>query len=256
MDDTPYAISFVHARGLRRDLFRMIDDRTRKAVPAFEKCWDILRLPYRSVRDANAVFDRTKRALQACAYGRLGKARDLHGLILQPTARVHADGLHEPIIEVRTVSLRIRRGIPSGSLHTIGTVSHHAIERMFQRMNTMSKEEVLDDILAFSVWTQLLQTVAIVSGPGRRIEQLPLPTPHGIFLCVRETDTWEVHMRTWIPHGMSARHDASVASIIAFCQDIKADLRTMVDTFDAMAQRPENLWWRTPHRDAERCPYA
>ena len=258
MDDAHYAISHVHARGLRRNLFQMLDDRARLGVPAFEKCWDILRLPYRSVRDANAVFDRTKRALRACAYGRLGDDRQqMHGLILQPTARVHADGRHEPIIEVRRVSLRIKRGIPTGTLDTIGTVSHHAIERMFQRMNTTSKEDVLQDILEFSIWTQLLQTVAIVSGPGMRIEQLPLPTPHGIFLCVRETDTWEVHMRTWIPHGLSPRHDASVACIVEFCQGIKGNaLGAMLAAFDAMADRPENRWWRTAHRDAERCPYA
>lgn len=258
MDDTQYAISHVHARGLRRDLFRMLEDRARQGVPAFEKSWEVLRWPYGSAREVKGVFERARKALRACAYNPFGNDTRIDGLLLVPRARLHADGQLEPVIEARTASIAIKRGIPTGKKYTIGTVSHHAVERMFQRMNTTSKEDVLQDMLAFSIWARLLQTVAIVADSGKCIEQIPLPTPHGIFLCVRETDTWEVHMRTWIPHGMSSRHDASVACVVAFCQGIRGDgdAHRLIAEFDAMADRPENRWWRTPHRDAERCPYA
>jgi len=251
-DIEAFALSPTHARGLRRDLFRMLEARVAR-VPTFEQCWNLLRLPYRSARDANAVFLRTKNALRACSSDFIGRERTCDALLLLPATRAHEAGPGEPVLDVRSIHLEMRDRRPQGSIRTIGTVSHHAVERMFQRLGTTSKEDVLAEMLAFSLWARLLQILAIAATTGPRIEQLPLPTPRGIFLCVRETETWEVHMRTWIAHGMSPRYDASVASIMAFCRTLTGGpVGDTLARFDAMAQCPENRWWRTPHPDAVR----
>lgn len=255
-----YAMSQAHARGLRRDLFRMIDDRTAKRVFAFERSWDVLRLPFRSVREANAVYNRTRSALRACSYGWHTREHGCSGLIFQPGSRIHEDGHPESVLEVRNAIVGIERGVPSGTLRTLGTISHHAVERMFQRLNTTDKDDVMNDLVGFVIWIQLLQLISTVAPDSRRrIEQLPVPTPRGIFLCVRETDTWDVHMRTWVPHGFSAKYDASVAAIVEWFHGITGKgfaAEDLVATFDIMAARPENDWWRKPHRDATRCAYG
>lgn len=258
----PYAMSQAHARGLRRDLFRMIGDKTEKRVVAFERSWDVLRLPFRSVREANAVFKRTRSALRACSYG--WHARDeqsCDGLIFLPGSRIHDDGHPEPVLEIRNANLSIARGIPSGEVRTLGTISHHAVERMFLRLNTTDKDDVMQDIIGFGIWIRLMQMLSVMApGTRLRIEQLPVPTPRGMFLCVRETDTWDVHMRTWVPHGFSAKYDASVTAIVEWFHGITGNKgigpETLIETFDVMAARPENDWWLKPHRDAVRCPYG
>ena len=116
----------------------------------------------------------------------------------------------------------------------------------------------MKDLLGFGIWIRLMQLVSIVApGTRHRIEQLPVPTPRGIFLCVRETDTWDVHMRTWVPHGFSAKYDASVQAIAEWFHGIKGlGADQLIASFDTMAARPENHWWRVPHRDATRCRYG
>jgi hypothetical protein len=173
--------------------------------------------------------------------------------------RIHADGPAEAVLEVRHARLGIARGIPSGEVSTIGTISHHAVERMFQRLNTTSTDEVLDDILGFSLWIRLMQVVSIVAPASRnRIEQMPVPTSRGMFLCVRETDTWEVHMRTWVPHGFNEKYDASGRALATWFCDIKqgTEALALIASFDAMATRPENDWWLSRHPDARRCEYG
>lgn len=258
-DLSDYAMSPSHARGLRRDLFRAIQGRVGTKLPPFERSWNALCLPYRSAREANATFRRTGAALRACSYGCHARDKHFDGLILVPATRIHGNGRDEPILEVRNASLRIDRGIPTGSVRTLGTISHHAVERMFQRLNTTSTDDVLQDILGFSLWIRLMQVVSIVAPDSRnRIEQLPIPTSRGMFLCVRETDTWEVHMRTWVPHGFSQKYDASGNSLATWFCGIKPDSDTnvLIASFDAMAARPENDWWLSRHPDARRCEYG
>jgi hypothetical protein len=242
-------LSQAHARGLRRDLFRMVGDRTRASLPVFRTRCALLQRPYRSSREMSAVFDRARQSLRSLVYDFRAAPDHCTGLVLIPVERRHEEGEAEALLEIAVATIDRRGGCMSGRLRPIGSIGQHAVERMFQRMKTTSKDEVMRDITGFALWIELIHIVSIASVDRDRIEQLPLPTPHGIFLCDRETDEWQVHLRTWLPHGASARCDASVASIVHWVHGFRSTSAfDAVKSFEAMASLPENHWWRTPHR--------
>lgn len=242
-------LSHSHARGLRRDLFRMVGDRTNAALPTFQTRCTLLRRPYRSNREMRAVFDRARQSLRSLAHGVHALPDHCSGLVLIPAERQHEEGEAEALLQIAAASIKRGPAWMHGTLRPIGSIGQHAVERMFQRMKTTSKDEVLREITDFSIWIELIQIVSIASVERDRIEQLPLPTPHGIFLCDRETDEWQVHLRTWLPHGASARYDASVESIVQWWRSLASTSAVdAITSFEAMASRPENQWWRTPHR--------
>lgn len=242
-------LSHAHARGLRRDLFRMVGDRTNAPLALFRKRCELLDMPYRSARERNAVFARARQSLQRIVHGFHAEPDHCSGLVVFPAERLHGDGHVEPLLELQQASIDRRNGCMFGEMRPIGSLSHHAVERIFQRLPTTSIGDVMHNITGLSVWFRLFQIVSIASVASDHIEQLPLPSPHGVFLCVRETEDWrQVHMRTWIRHGASPRYDASVASIVDWCRRPGDSVEAILCSFEAMASRPENHWWRTPHQ--------
>lgn len=240
------------ARGLRRDLFRQLDDRIRKHARAYERRHETLFLPYRSVRDVRAAYERSVSALRNCSFDfeerRLdGGVRHARGMVFAPRAIEHAQGGSEQVLDAAAYSL-VLDGVVTSQCIPFGEISHHAVERMFMRLATASTADILDELVSGILWMELISTTTMLAEAGKSVLQVPVPTLHGILLCSREPAERRINARTFMRHGTHARADASMATLMEWIQTLSQ--APAMETFDRLAQRPENRWWHTPHARA------
>lgn len=246
------AISPRLARGLRRDLFRHIDDSTGKHWHALQARHQALFLPYRSVRDQRSACERAKSALRNCAYGfreKRGagnKGWRVDGMVLYSRRHGREDGGNEDVLEVADHGIIAEPGQIQWNCTPFGQIGHHAIERMFMRLGASAIEDVLQELVESIDWMRLLSRLPLLCTHGDSMLQVPVPTRRGVLLCSREPGGRRIDARTFMRQGTHARAEASAACLRELIADPSSD--TLAARFDRILQLPENLWWRRPHR--------
>lgn len=246
-------VSPRQARGLRRDLFRLLGDRIDKHGRVCERRLDALFLPYRSPRDVRTAYARAVSALRNCSHGFSEKrladgARRANGMVFAPRAIEHAHGGNEAVLDAAKYTLIFDRTVTSRCL-PFGEISHHAVERMFMRLATTSVDEVLQELVSGIIWMDLLGAATMLADGGRHILQVPVPIRHGILLCSREPAERRMNARTFMRHGTHKRADASIATLAGWIDALPQ--APLPEAFDRIAQRPENRWWHAPHAHAQ-----
>lgn len=241
-------ISETHARGLRRDLFRAHSLRIGPKAPLLVQRLRAVQWPYPSPREALQVYVRTRRLLRECSDYFTERrtdegGTDSCGILLLPSRRRHADG-DEPVLSVVQVIITVQAGRISVGSTRWGRISHHAVERMYQRLRTASHDEVMDELRGALRWVALLGSAAWLSRRGATINQLVVPTTRGALRCIRDPELGELEVRTFTLHRPDDRVAATIRSLHAWAEAPG----TCRAAFPALLRDPVNRWWREPYR--------
>lgn len=243
-------ISPVHARGLRRDFFRwaFLGDKRPDLRTMFAR-FRTVNLPHRSPRERKAAYLRTRRSLLQWAHHCNEKVVDggriFLALTLHPSWRPHADGHDEPVLAVHIFLLTIRRGAVTLEVRRGGRISHHAIERMYQRLRTSSHADVLAELRGALYWVAMLYSMGTLTRRFAVINQLPVPTPRGVLRCHRDPLDGELEVRTFTPRRRGDRVDLSVQELQRWDE---RPARGGEAAFAALLRHPANRWWREAYR--------
>lgn len=239
-------ISDTHARGLRRDLFRWMKYRLVPHFPRFMRRLQTVNLPHPSHRERMAAYWRTRKLLRDCSdfytENYEDKVGHSFGVLVVPTKRTHEDGHEEPVLGVFLYTLTLRvagqvrlTGIPCGR------ISHHAIERMYQRLHTSSHQVVFDELRTALWWVPMLQGMSSQTRRSAVIHQLPVPTQRGVLRCIRDVEAGLLEVRTFTLNRTGSRFDRSLATLRRW-QDLPREDRET--GFAAMLRHCDNRWWR------------
>lgn len=247
-------MSFRMARGLRRELFREIDEDVIATWPLLQRRISMARLPYRSGREAIAVYKSLREGLRAhChAFGDTGMWGEVmaQGVVMVPDLVRRNSAEQEEVLTLRHCSAGVAPGRLVARVTDCGRISHHAIERMFERLDTLSKQTVLEDLEEALRWLLVLHSRSAAASSHRRMLQLPIPTARGILLCLRDPKTGQFDVRTFVNRGNNDRLDASVAELEKWRQDSYGWTDSSMKSFDKLLNAPANHWWRTPYMAA------
>lgn len=243
-------ISDTHARGLRRDFFRWAFlGGKRPDLRALFARFRTVNLPHRSPRERKAAYLRTRQALLGWAHHysekKIDAGRIFFALTLHPSSRPHADGHEEPVLAVHIFLLTIQRGRVTLEVRRGGRISHHAIERMYQRLHTSSHAVVLEELRGALYWVAMLYSMAALTRRFAVINQLPVPTPRGVLRCHRDPLDGELEVRTFTPRRRGDRFDLSVQALLHWDELPREDGKA---AFAALLRHPANRWWREPYR--------
>jgi hypothetical protein len=247
-----FEVSGTHARGLRRDLFCRIRERVAPQLQTLCIRARNARLPQPSMREARAIYLRTRQSLRACAEFFTEDRTPGHGtrscaVLLAPGRIDHGDGI-EPVLAVVVVLLVAKEGRIALETQRCGRISHHAIERMYQRLRTSSHEAVMTEVRSALRLTAALQGAAFLSRRSVAIHQLPVPTAHGVLRCIRDPDRHELEVRTFTLRRPGDRADLSVSTIRAWAE--RGELGDSAG-FAALLRDPANRWWRDRYGSRE-----
>jgi hypothetical protein len=241
-------ISDTHARGLRRDLFHIQKVRVGRPLPLLLRRIGTVQWPHRSTREAVRVLNRTRQSFRACSeylsevYAK-GEGCETVAVIMLPSQRAHADG-QEPVLKVMVFLMRARGRDITVECRTVGRISHHAVERMYQRLRTSSHDEVLAELRKAMYWVALLYCSASLAPRSIAIRQLPVPAGRGVLRCVRGEADRLLEVRTFTLHRPGDRIDASVKSLQRWSARPVAEREA---GFRAVLREPGNRWWREPY---------
>jgi hypothetical protein len=238
-------ISDTHARGLRRDLFFRQKLRAGLPLPLLLRRIRTVQWPHRSVREALRAFMRTRQSFRECSdYFIEGRSERwgtyVVAVLLLPCTRTHADG-EEPVLAVYQFQMNIRDGRITVDGRRCGRISHHAVERMYQRLRTSSHEAVLEELRKAMYWVALLYGAAGISPRSSTIHQLPVPAGRGVLRCVRDLEARELEVRTFTLARPGGKVDGSVRSL---CRWSDLPRETREGAFAALLRDPANRWWR------------
>lgn len=245
------------ARGLGRDLFRHLEDRVETSGQLLQTRLNSARLAYRSRRDAKAVYERCRSALRNCGYG----FREVSGgvvahsscTVFMPEERQWESGETETILMALFFVLSIEGISLSVKPTPAGTVSHHAVQRMFERMGTTSKTAVLNELVSSSALMSKLMLASCISESSVRIQQIVVPTDGGALLCRVEKHRSCLDARSYIRQGTNRRIDASIQSILQWNKSMMAGLskKDVGSKVAELVSRPENHWWRNQYAGSD-----
>lgn len=234
------------ARGLRRDLFRDLSDKLLERWTPLARSLATVQLPYRGHRELRRAWERTITHMQRTTFSfreQLQPHVHATGVCLIPATRTHDDGGDEPVLEAFDLSLelvgaRVHRGGTQ-----LGSISHHLVERLFERLNTTSPGDVIRELDVLAFWMRLMHVATALAAPRYTLHQVVLPSAEGAALCVRDATTGAIHARTWVGAGTSPRIDATLRALKAW----KATRARDVDSLKAMLRQPENMWMQEPY---------
>lgn len=234
------------ARGLRRDLFRDLSDKLHERWTPLERCLATVQLPYRSHRELRRAWERTIAHMQRTTFSfreQLEPHVHATGVCLIPATRTHVDGGDEPVLEAFDLNLeligeRVHRGA-----YELGSISHHLVERLFERLNTTSTSAVMRELDVLAFWMRLMNVATALAEPRYTLHQVVLPSAEGAALCVRNANTGAIHARTWVAGDTSPRIDATLQALKAW----KATRAQDVDSLESMLRLPENMWMQDPY---------
>lgn len=241
-------ISDTHARGLRRDLFHIQKVRIGPSLGTLLRRIGTVQWPHKSSREAVRVLNRTRQSFRACseyiseAY-RKGEGSETVAVIMVPSQRQHADG-QEPVLKVMVFLMRARGCHITVECRTAGRISHHAVERMYQRLRTSSHDAVLAELRKAMYWVALLYCVADLTPRSASIRQLPVPAGRGVLRCVRDEEDRLLEVRTFTLRRPGDRVAASVKSLEHWSALPSAEREA---AFGALLREPGNRWWREPY---------
>jgi hypothetical protein len=238
-------ISDNHARGLRRDLFRRLGTQLAPHVRAFRLRLLAARWPHRSPRDVLSAYKRARQSLRTCTVYFNEFHTDELGTIccavmLRPGKLAHDDG-DEPVLLATLYQMTLKSGRISLDVQRCGRISHHAIERMYQRLRTSDHDEVMAELRGALWWVPLLQCAASLSPRSSTIHQLPIPSARGALRCIRDVARRELEVRTFTLRRPDDRVDRSVSALHRW-GDLPADEREAA--FGPLLREPANRWWR------------
>lgn len=244
---TLFEISAAHARGLRRNLFAHYGASLARRIRTLAVRLRCVRWPYRSVRESQAAYRRAREAMHACGgywnERRSGTAIHSCSIMLHPQQVQHADQ-REPVLAVTLFLMIAEQGRVSVAMDHCGRISHHAIERMYQRLRTNSHETVMAELHSALGRTMLLRNAALTCSRAAIIHQLPVPTERGALRCVTDPRQMSIEARTYTLRRPGDRIDASVQSIRRWC-GLPPDDRE--SGFIHLLRDPANRWWREPY---------
>ena len=242
-------ISDRHARGLRRDLFRQLADHRAQHRHVLDARLTMVAMPLRGVRERRNSYLRAARAIRDACFGFVMDDGFISGVLIEPCVLAHADG-DEPALAMTTVLITMGKQYWQMNRLDAGRVSHHVVERMFQRLGTTSTAEVRDELaMAFS-WARLLQLELLFAVDQAGILELPIPSKRGVLLARRDPETRRFNARTWLRNGMNRRVDASVAALQRWHLEKDPDLDRRARSLVALADEPEHAWWRRNRAEA------
>lgn len=238
-------ISDRHARGLCRDLFRAQTARVGRPLPLLLRRIRTVRQLYPSAREAGRVYLRTRQSFLACSdyiseVRTEEEGRRTAAVLLLPASRTHDDG-DEPVLAVYLILMVARGGRITVEGRRVGRISHHAVERMYQRLRTSSHEVVRAELRKAMYWVPLLYCSAVPSRRSSAVHQLPVPAGRGVLRCVRDPEIGELEVRTFTLHRPDDRVAASVRSLQRW-HVLPSSER--IDAFPALMREPGNRWWR------------
>ena len=165
------------------------------------------------------------------------------GVLVVPMGRTHEDGHEEPVLAVflYTLTLRVADGQVRLTGNPCGRISHHAIERMYQRLHTSSHQAVFDELRTALWWVPMLQEMSSQTRRSAVIHQLPVPTQRGVLRCIRDVEAGLLEVRTFTPNRTGSRFDRSLATLRHWHDLPREDRET---GFAAMLRHCDNRWWR------------
>ena len=241
-------ISDTHARGLRRDLFQLQKQRIGPPLSTLLRRIGTVQWPHKSSREAVRVFNRTRQSFRECSeylseVRTPGEGSELMAVIAVPSQRVHADG-QEPVLKVMVFVMQARGYHITVECKTVGRISHHAVERMYQRLRTSSHDVVLAELRKAMYWVPLLYCSARLAPRSVSIRQLPVPAGRGVLRCVRDEADRLLEVRTFTLPRPGDRVEASVRSLQHW-SDLPIEEREAA--FGALLREASNRWWREPY---------
>jgi hypothetical protein len=241
-------ISETHSRGLRKLLFaQLADTYPPEAFDLLNKALRHASMPMPSNRIRDDAFNRVRAQLKRTGIlflvdGAKG-ARMVYGYSLREQAIAHSDGGSELALLLQCRGLAERDSGFSAREFSIAKIGQHAIERMFQRLNTSDVGSVVTEIMLTA------EFLCVLVGWGirewRRSEfpsQIVVPTTRGAFLC-RSTDGACIDVRTFVSDQMSDRLNASVAGARNAFQEFIQSPQSGPALLDILLRDPRNWWW-------------
>jgi hypothetical protein len=235
-------ISDRHARGLRRDLFRKLAEHRERHRKTLDARLAMVAMPLRGMRERKGSYLRAADALARSCFGFASADGAITGTLIEPQELAHASG-SEPVLAMTTVLITLGEKFWRLTVLDAGRVSHHVVERMFQRLVTTDTREVCEELGHGFVWSRLLQIELGIAADRARIVEIPIPTPRGALLARWDGAIRSFNARTWLRRGMNARVDASVALLERWRTEPRHG-RPLGAGFRALLEAPENAWWR------------
>lgn len=241
-------VSDSHARGLRRRLFDLLAAHAVRDRKALLPRLAAARWPHRSAREAGAAYRRAAESLERCSLHFNEKPTTIGGrvscaVLVVPDRIAHADG-SEPVLSVRVVMLETGHGRVMLEGQRCGRVSHHAIERMYQRLRTNDHEVVVEELRGAMFSVAQLWSAASLTRRSAAIRQWLVPTRHGVLRCLRGAQDGEVEARTFTPYRPGSRFDLSAQAVRRWQDGAKEGDDA---GFAALLRDPANRWWRQPY---------
>lgn len=244
-------ISDSHARGLRRHLFDCLAAhlvRERRALPVRLAAanW-----PHRSPREARAAYQRAAQLLRRCSLHfkekpTMGGGRVSCAVLIWPDWVVHSNG-REPVLSVKIILLEVGRHAVRVEGRRCGCISHHAVERMYQRLRTNDHEVVVEEIRGAMASVARLWSAASLTRRAATVRQWVVPTPNGVLRCLRDPALGVVEARTFTARKPGSRFDLSAQSVRRWEEGAK-DAEDC--GFAELLRDPANRWWRERHGEA------
>ena len=248
-------ISDRHARGLRRDLFRQLADHRAQHRHVLDARLTMVAMPLRGVRERRNSYLRAARAIRDACFGFVMADGFISGVLIEPCVMSHDDG-DEAALAMTTVLIMMGKQYWEMIRLDAGRVSHHVVERMFQRLRTTSTAEVSDELAVAFSWARLLQLELAFAMDQAGIVEFPIPSKRGVLLARRDPETRRFNARTWLRSGMNRRVDTSVAALQRWHVEKDPDLDRRARSLVALADEPEHAWWRRDRADGPVFPDA
>lgn len=241
-------VSRSHARGLRRRLFDLLIVHAMRDHKALIPRLKAARWPHRSVRDASAAYSRLVEVLRRCSLHfaekpTQGGGRICCAVIVVPDQVQHASG-SEPVLSVRILQMEQWRSRIRLELKVCGRISHHVVERMYERLRTNDHDVVIEELRGAMRTVAMLWSAACLTRRSVAIRQWLIPTEHGVLRCLRGHADGEVEARTFTLHKPGSRFDLSAQAVHRWLDEPRKGNDA---GFAALLRDPANRWWRQAH---------
>lgn len=246
------AFSTRLARGLRRDVFRNVGDQVTPRHQVLLRTIKSCSLPCPNAKERLRIWDRAVRAVRGATFAFKEGVADgnlvMSGVSMSIKDVYYENGPCEKVLALGAVNALLEEPILFAMID-IGSISQHAIERMFERIVTTDKKHIMRELTIAARWMHILRNRCFQRRQDETVHQLIVPCHGGNLLCTRDPSTGEIHARTWVNRGTKRRHDESADALEAWLA-LKAG--NQADAFEAMLAAPANAWFRQPRQQGGR----
>lgn len=243
----PARFSHRLARGLRRELFRELQNRGREwqaLVPAVSLITTARLAPHERARVQRRLSPRMRASLVGYQEQYSGNDFLAGGTSMLPGEHAGVNGETEAALRLDRVRVFAAHGRAGFSNKTVALLSQHAVERLYERLATTQHAAVLTEFASALVWFDLLHAACLSLSHRLRPRQFVLPTETGAFLGQRCNDSGLLHVRTWVVTGDNNRIDQTLAALHAWRPTPIGDTAV---TFRSLLSQPCNQWMGQPY---------